>query len=291
MVRRSAHRVRGHHRDGDAAIGVLDLRGGLRAGRDVAARAAGPGARSPGRESPSGPRTRRRRRPPRARRRTARGGRPRAEPRALPSIWAHRTVLLRMGSGAALVGAARSARITLLPLWALSIGLGEANTALVIGIAGGVEFALFYTSGHVMDRWGRLWSVMPCMLGLGTGFVLLSFLHKVPGRTGWFVAVVLLLSLANGVGSGIIMTLGADLAPLSRPAPFLSAWRFAGDGGQAAAPVLVSILTAVASLPVAAGTIGALALLGAGILLLYIPRYVPHVRHPKPEPSAVAGGK
>ncbi|WP_415855294.1 MFS transporter, partial [Sinomonas sp. G460-2] len=202
-----------------------------------------------------------------------------------------RTVLLRMGSGAALVGAARSARITLLPLWALSIGLGEANTALVIGIAGGVEFALFYTSGHVMDRWGRLWSVMPCMLGLGTGFVLLSFLHNVPGRAGWFVAVVLLLSLANGVGSGIIMTLGADLAPLGRPAPFLSAWRFAGDGGQAAAPVLVSILTAVASLPVAAGTIGALALLGAGILLRYIPRYVPHVRHPKSEPSAVAGGK
>lgn len=201
------------------------------------------------------------------------------------AIWAHRTVLLRMGSGAALVGAARSARITLLPLWALSIGLGEANTALVIGIAGGVEFALFYTSGHVMDRWGRLWSVMPCMLGLGTGFVLLAFLHDVPQREGWFVAVVLFLSLANGLGSGIIMTLGADLAPRGRPAPFLSAWRFAGDGGQAAAPVLVSVLTAAASLPVAAGTIGVLALLGAGILRRYIPRYVPHVRHPVRETS------
>ncbi|MDQ4501538.1 MFS transporter [Sinomonas sp. ASV322] len=206
------------------------------------------------------------------------------------AIRTHRTVLVRMGSGAALVGAARSARITLLPLWALSIGLGEANTALVIGIAGGVEFALFYTSGHIMDRWGRLWSVMPCMLGLGAGFLTLAFLHDVPGRAGWFVAVVLLLSVANGLGSGIIMTLGADLAPRTQPASFLGAWRFASDGGQAAAPLLVSGLTAVASLAFASGTIGVLALLGAGILARYVPRYVPHRRRAPSRASELADG-
>ncbi|WP_138445053.1 MFS transporter [Sinomonas susongensis] len=206
------------------------------------------------------------------------------------TIWAHRAVLLRMGSGVALVGAARSARTTLLPLWALSIGLGEANTALVIGIAGGVEFALFYTSGHIMDRWGRLWSVMPCMIGLGSGFVALAFVHDVPGRAAWFVAVVLVLSLANGMGSGIVMTLGADLAPRNSPAAFLGAWRFAGDGGQAAAPLLVAGLTAVASLPLASGAIGVLSLIGAGILGRYIPRYVPHRPHSRrdtSEPSEV----
>ncbi|MEA5457324.1 MFS transporter [Sinomonas sp. JGH33] len=206
------------------------------------------------------------------------------------AIRAHRAVLMRMGSGAALVGAARSARITLLPLWALSIGLGEANTALVIGIAGGVEFALFYTSGHIMDRWGRLWSVMPCLLGLGTGFLALSFLHDVPGRAGWFVAVVLVLSVANGLGSGIIMTLGADLAPRTQPASFLGAWRFASDGGQAAAPLLVSMLTAVASLAFASGAIGVLAFLGAGILARYVPRYVPHRRRtPNRAPELAEG--
>ncbi|WP_334172225.1 MFS transporter [Sinomonas sp.] len=204
------------------------------------------------------------------------------------TIWSHRAVLLRMGSGVALVGAARSARTTLLPLWALSIGLGEANTALVIGIAGGVEFALFYTSGHIMDRWGRLWSVMPCMIGLGSGFVALAFLHDVPGRTAWFVAVVLVLSLANGMGSGIVMTLGADLAPRNSPAAFLGAWRFAGDGGQAAAPLLVAGLTAVASLPLASGAIGVLSLLGAGILGRYIPRYVPHRPRAAREASELA---
>jgi MFS family permease len=181
-----------------------------------------------------------------------------------------------MGTGAALVGAARSARTTLLPLWALSIGLDEASTALIIGIAGGVEFALFYTSGHIMDHWGRLWSVLPCMLGLGTGFVALAFVHDAQGRATWFIAIAMALSVANGVGSGIIMTLGADLAPSPHPAPFLSAWRFASDGGQAGAPLLVSLLTALASLPVASAAIGALALLGAAILGRYTTRYVPH---------------
>lgn len=194
------------------------------------------------------------------------------------AIWSHRSVLVRMGTGAGLVGAARAARTTLLPLWALSIGLDEASTALIIGIAGGVEFALFYTSGHIMDRWGRLWSVLPCMLGLGSGFLALAFVHDVSARVGWFVGIVVVLSVANGLGSGIVMTLGADLAPSPHPAPFLSAWRFASDGGQASAPLLVSLLTAVASLPIASAAIGVLALFGAGLLARFTPRYVPHAR-------------
>ena len=44
----------------------------------------------------------------------------------------------------------------ILPLWAVSIGVSDANTALIIGIAGGLDFALFYTTGQIMDRWGRM---------------------------------------------------------------------------------------------------------------------------------------
>ncbi|MDP5226399.1 MULTISPECIES: MFS transporter [Arthrobacter] len=191
------------------------------------------------------------------------------------TIHTHRATLLRMGSGVALVGATRAARITLLPLWALSIGLSEAHTALVIGLAGGLEFALFYTSGQLMDRRGRLWSVLPCMLGLGVGFLALAFLHDVPGRDLWFTGVAFLLGVANGMGSGIVMTLGADLAPRDNPAAFLGAWRFSSDAGQAASPLLIAALASL-SLPLASGVIGALAFLGAGLLARFIPRYIPH---------------
>ncbi|MFJ8893288.1 MFS transporter [Leifsonia sp. NPDC102414] len=199
------------------------------------------------------------------------------------TIWSFRAVLARMGTGVALIGAIRSARTVLMPLWAISIGLSEANTALIIGIAGAVDFALFYASGQIMDRFGRMWSALPSMLGLSIGFLTLAFTHDLDARVAWYIGVSLFLSVANGIGSGIIMTLGADLAPKDQPAPFLGAWRFAGDAGQAAAPLLVSLLTAVASLAFAAGAIGALGFVGAGMLARYIPRYVP--RRPRVRPA------
>jgi len=198
-----------------------------------------------------------------------------------------RDVLLRLGTGAALIGAMRSGRQVVLPLWAVSIGLGDSTTALVIGLAGAVDFALFYTSGQIMDRWGRLASALPCMLGLAASYLALSLVHDVDARVPLFVALAVTMSLANGVGSGILMTLGADLAGRDDPAPFLGAWRFTGDLGSAAAPLLVAGVTAVASLPVASAALGVLGLVGAGVLLRYVPRYVPRQRPPTDPPPVV----
>jgi MFS family permease len=196
------------------------------------------------------------------------------------TIWSFRGVLARMGSGVALIGAIRSARTVMLPLWAVSIGISEANTALIIGIAGAIDFALFYSSGQIMDRFGRMWSALPSMLGLSAGFLTLAFTHDLPSNVAWYIGVSMFLSVANGIGSGIIMTLGADLAPKDSPAPFLGAWRFSGDAGQAAAPLLVSLLTALVSIAFASGVVGLLGLVGAGMLARYIPRYVP--KRPRP---------
>ena len=191
------------------------------------------------------------------------------------TIWANRGVLARLGTGAGLIGAIRASRQVILPLWAVSIGISDGNTALIIGIAGAIDFALFYASGQIMDRWGRLASALPSMIGLGIGHIVLAFSHDLPGNVVWFITVAMFLSVANGIGSGIIMTLGADLADKRNPAPFLGAWRFTGDVGSAAAPLLVSLLTGVATIAIATGVMGVVGLVGAGILWRYVPRYVP----------------
>ena len=147
------------------------------------------------------------------------------------TIRSHRGVLVRLGSGAALVGAMRASRTVMLPLWAVSIGISAPDTALIIGIAGGIDFLLFYASGQIMDRFGRIWSAVPSMIGLGLGHVALAFTHDLPGNVGWFIGIAMFLALANGIGSGLLMTLGADLAPQRYPAPFLGAWRFTADFG------------------------------------------------------------
>ena len=188
------------------------------------------------------------------------------------TIWASRGVLARLGSGAALIGAMRASRLVILPLWAVSIGIADAQTAIIIGIAGAVDFALFYVSGQIMDRFGRRWSAVPSMIGLGAGHLALAFTHDANAAVAWFIAAAMLMSVANGIGSGILMTLGADLADRRNPAPFLGAWRFTGDAGSAAAPLALSAITAALSLAIASGFMGVLGLLGAGILLRYVPR-------------------
>lgn len=190
----------------------------------------------------------------------------------------NRAVLLRLGTGAALISALRASRQVIVPLWAVSIGVTDANTALIIGIAGGLDFALFYTTGQIMDRWGRMWTALPSMIGLGLGHLALAFTHDSSAAVTWFIAVTMVLGVANGFGTGLLMTLGADLADPRNPAPFLGAFRFTADVGGAASPLALSGITAALSLPFASGAMGLLGLIGAATLWRYLPRYAPHQR-------------
>ncbi|MFC6235401.1 MFS transporter, partial [Leucobacter soli] len=186
----------------------------------------------------------------------------------------HRRVLSRLGLTAASLAAVRSARQVVLPLWGLSLGLEAHTISLVVGIAGAIDFALFYASGQVMDRFGRLWASLPAMLLIGAGFLFLAFTHELPDASMWFAMLAAVIGVGNGLSSGILLTLGADLAPRHDPAPFLSSWRTLTDAGGAAAPVLFSAIAAISTLAVATGAMGAIALLGALGFWRWVPRFI-----------------
>jgi MFS family permease len=190
------------------------------------------------------------------------------------TLVASRKVLLSVGVGAALLSGLRQARIVVLPVWAVSIGLDEATASLVIGVASAVDFSLFFFGGWIMDRFGRLWAILPCAFGLSIGLLTLSLTHDLDSRVEWFIGVAMFLSVANGLGSGILMTLAADLADRRNPAPFLGAWRFTTDLGGAGAPVLLTAITATVSLPVGVAVLGVLGVASAVILRVAVPRYV-----------------
>jgi MFS family permease len=191
------------------------------------------------------------------------------------TMWRFRRVLSRLGLAAASLSAVRSARQVVLPLWGFSIGLDAQTIALIVGISGAIDFALFYASGQVMDRFGRLWAALPAMVLMGAGFIALAFTHDLDSAAMWFAMFAAVLGVGNGLSSGILLTLGADVAPRADPAPFLGSWRTLTDAGGALSPLLVSAITAASSLSIATGFVGGVALLGALAFVRWVPMFVP----------------
>jgi len=176
--------------------------------------------------------------------------------------------LATLGVVSAIMGGLRTARIVGLPLWALHIGLSPAVTALYIGIAGALDLALSYSSGQIMDRFGRRWSALPTLLGLSTTFALLTLAYD----PTTFLAVALVMALANGVGSGIILVIGSDLAPKGERNEFLASYRLLVDAGVAATPILISGLAALLGLTSAMLAVTGVGIVGAAMAHRYLPR-------------------
>lgn len=177
------------------------------------------------------------------------------------------SVLRTLGVAALLVGAARASREVAIPLWGEHIGLSPAATSIVFGVSGALEMLMFYPAGMTMDRFGRRWVVVPSMLILGSALLLMPL----TAGAGTFAAIAMLMGFGNGLGSGIIMTIGADMSPEGGRAAFLGAWRLFADVGNGTGPVLVSVVTAVASLGVAIAAAGGIAYLAAILMARWIP--------------------
>lgn len=194
-------------------------------------------------------------------------------PTLISVLRAHASTLRTLGVACLFVQAVRQARLSVLPLWAESIGLSAAQTSLVFGLAGAVDMLLFYPAGSVMDRYGRAWIGVPSMLVMGLAHALLPLTSSF-----WtFTAVALVMGVGNGMGSGLVMTLGADVSPPSGRPVFLGAWRLVSDSGAAAGPFAVSAvaagpaLVALAPLALASLTVAGLGLVAAVALARWTP--------------------
>lgn len=192
------------------------------------------------------------------------------------SLWSvlteHRQVFATLGVAVLLVGAVRGARQTVLPLWGEHLGLDPAVTSVVFGVAGAADMLLFYPAGKVMDAFGRLWIGIPAMLTMGLAMALLPLTTTVAA----FAWVAVLLGLGNGMSSGILMTLGADVAPPGERAQFLGIWRVFQDGGAAAGPLVVSAGAALGSLAAGIWVMAGSGVVAAGALSRWVPRWSAH---------------
>lgn len=198
-------------------------------------------------------------------------------------VAAHRTLLVTLGGGALLMGLARASRTAVLPLWADHLGVDPVTISLIFGISAAVDVAVSYPAGLLMDRFGRRAIAVPSLVILAAGYLLLPLATAAPVLG----AVALVLGIGNGLSNGVIMTLGADVAPAATRAAFFGAWRLMHDGGMFVGPLTVAGIVLVAPLSVAAVTVGAATILGAAMMWRYIPV---HVAWPLVAPPALPLG-
>jgi MFS family permease len=177
--------------------------------------------------------------------------------------------LATLGVASSILSALRGTRMVGLPLLAVALAIPTEQASLFIGFAGALDFAMFYLSGQVMDRFGRNFAAVPTLVGLGIAHLVVGF--AVDANT--FLLLALFMSVANGLGSGVIMVLGADLAPKDARSEFLASYRLLVDFGDAAAPGILSALVAVSNLTLAMSGFGLLGFIGAGLMYRYIPKY------------------
>lgn len=181
---------------------------------------------------------------------------------------AHARALLTLGLATALVAAIRACRQIAIPLWADHIGLDATTTSLIYGLMGAVDMLLFYPAGRVMDQRGRRAVTLPSMLIMGASLLAVPL---AAGPAGLLVAS-LALGVGNGIGSGIILTIGADASPAIGRTQFLGIWRVITDLGGGGGPLLLSGLTAATSLAGGIVAIGGLGFVATWMFWRWLPR-------------------
>ena len=196
------------------------------------------------------------------------GGDPGTQPTLRSVAVSHAGVFLSLGVGILLLSALRSSRQVVIPLWSDHLGMDATSASLIYGLSGAIDMLVFYPAGKLMDRKGRQWVAIPSTLLMGTALLLIPL-------TGSFVGLLLaalLIGFGNGISSGLVMTLGADFSPDRGRGQFLGLWRFMADAGSTGGPVLLSGVTALASLGPGISATGILGFAAAAVFAVVIPR-------------------
>ncbi|MET1021152.1 MAG: MFS transporter [Arthrobacter sp.] len=180
----------------------------------------------------------------------------------------HAGVFLTVGLGVLLLSALRASRQVVIPLWAEHLGMDATHASLIYGLSGAIDMLVFYPAGKLMDRKGRQWVAIPSTLIMGTALLLIPL----SAGFGGLLLAALLIGFGNGISSGLNMTLGADFSPDNGRGQFLGIWRFMADAGSTGGPVLLSAVTAVASLGAGVAATGLLGFAAAAVFAVTIPR-------------------
>jgi MFS family permease len=160
----------------------------------------------------------------------------------------------------------RGVRDLLLPMAAAEAGRTRAGVGALTAVSYACDTALFPLGGWLLDKAG-CWAA-----GAAASGVMAAGLLPLSRPGGSLLAAAMITGVGNGLSSGIVMALGADMAPANQAGTVLGSFNFVAALGGALGPLAVGALAQAASLRAAAGFATALSLLSAAWWGLCLPR-------------------
>jgi MFS family permease len=192
----------------------------------------------------------------------------RFEARLLLTLKTQYRSLFKAGAASFTLQLTRVGRVVIIPLFASDIlRLSVSQIGWIESIASFVDMLLFYPAGWIMDRKGRKFAIIPSALTLSLGIALIPF------TTGFgsLLVVAILIGFGNGLGSGSMMTLGADLSPPDLRGEFLGLWQLLGDGGAMTSPLIIGSVADLIVLPAASWVVCGIGIMSALLFGFIVP--------------------
>jgi len=179
----------------------------------------------------------------------------------------HYRELAAAGSAQVFAQMIRASRHIVIPVYGADVvGLDVRSLGWVLSISSAIDMSMFYPAGVIMDRFGRKYASVPSFLIQALGMALIPLSSTFSG----LLLATTVLGLGNGIGSGTMMTLGADLAPKESMGEFLGLWRLVGDAGSAGGPLAVGRLADLLGLRTAAFAMSGVGLLAVLTLVFLV---------------------
>ena len=187
----------------------------------------------------------------------------------LPKIlYRYRHIFLGAGIYVFCLQMVREQRHLLITLWGAFINLNPDTIGLIVSGAALLDLSMTPLAGMIMDSQGRKITGVSSIVILACALGLLSLTSSLP----LYLTVVLIAAMGNGLGSGIMLTLGSDLAPEQDSSQFLGVWRIFSDMGAFSGPAFTSICP---SLSLALLSTAAMGLLGGLALYFRVAETLP----------------
>lgn len=178
----------------------------------------------------------------------------------------HRKSFLTAGLVTVVFGILRTGRQIVFPLWGEHIGLDVAQIGLIFGFISAIDMTLFFPAGTIMDRKGRKWTAVPALVIMSLSFLLLPLAETF----AIMLVVGLLNGFGNGLGSGIVMTMGTDLSPKRHAGEFLGIWFLVSAIGNLIGPAAIGYLSEILVMSTASFATGGIGIAGGLFMLFFV---------------------